>query len=343
MHWTYEEFNDDSDLEQGDLVAPIDDLKGILKVVHPHFCADKYLGFTIATQSCDLVRRKHGAKAKYISIAVVRSLKAVFPRLLAQVVRPTAAGLFAQSAKVFATQFLERIFDQNEQALGLFYFHPDPDVELGEPAVAFLRVNVALREEHYDVLLKARTGRLTPEFREKFGWLLGNLYSRAATRDWSDSPGGNEQLSALIERYTKEQIAGAGPTWVEDELIEAGRVAGVQFDGRSHDEVIADLIEHRPKPRIDKVAEIAADEAGRRLMLNQFQLEQMRKRLREVGMARVDALAGVDAEIVQQLRDTVDALVEAAVNEARGEPLEDRLGKLRTKLVNNPALKKLLK
>jgi hypothetical protein len=343
VHWTYEKFDPDSDLEQGDLLAPRPELQAILKDVHPHFCNEKYLGFAIASQSCDLVRRKRGSKAKYISIAAIRSLKVVVPKLLAQVVRPIAPGLFPLSGKVAATQFLERLFDQNEQALGLFYLHKDPEIEIGEPAVVYLRVTVALLDTHYEALVKARTGRLTSEFRGKFGWLLGNLYSRAAARDWSDTEGGRDDVGELIDKHTREQIAGTGPTWIDDDLVEVGRAANVQFEGRSHKDVLDELEARRPLPRIEQLAQIAADEAGRRLVPNQHQLGEIRQRLQTVGQTRIDALTGVANDHAVQLRSVIDALVEAAVNEARGEPLDERLRKLRARLVSNTTLKKLVK
>jgi hypothetical protein len=59
-HWTYEDFRDDSDLFQGDILEPTEDLRSILGQVHPHFLHPKYTGFLLITQSCDLVRRKVG-------------------------------------------------------------------------------------------------------------------------------------------------------------------------------------------------------------------------------------------------------------------------------------------
>ena len=280
MHWTYAKYEDGSDLEQGDILAPTDELRVVLKKVHPHFCADKYLGFAVATQSCDLVRRRGGAiKARYIGIAVIRSLKQVLPWVLAEVVRPVAPGVFPASAKQEAKRFLERLFNQNEQALGHFYLHSDAEVSLGEPSVALLRVKVALRAQHYDILLKARRGRLDPEFRAKFGWLLGNLYSRAASPDWSDVEGGKKQLEQMIEKYLGEQIPGAGPTWIDDELVEAGRSAGIIFEGREHVDLLNDLEKHRPKARIDQIVEETVAVAARVLNPSDDQLRVLRNRL----------------------------------------------------------------
>ena len=100
----------------------------MLGEVHPHFTDAKYLGFMVLSQSCDLVRRKRAPAAQYIAFSPVRPLDAVLPKLLQSVAREIGPGLFRASSKEAARQLLERIIDQNEQKLGLFYWHPDADL-----------------------------------------------------------------------------------------------------------------------------------------------------------------------------------------------------------------------
>jgi hypothetical protein len=225
VHWTYEEFSQASDLEQGDILACTPEIRTILSTVHPHFSGPKYLGFTVATQSCDLVRRPE-LKSPYVTIATIRSLRDVLPQLLQRVVQPIAPGVFRAGDRYEAEKFLARLFDQNEQAQGLFYLHPDAAVQLGEPSVSFLRVTVTLRAEHYDTLVAARTGRLSSAFRAKYGWLLGNLYSRAATPDWHDHPGGAGEIDALTDRYLSDD---GRSLWIADPLVNSGLQAGVKL------------------------------------------------------------------------------------------------------------------
>lgn len=281
MHWTYEAFDPASDLEQGDIIAPTTRLReNVLRGVHPHFDNDKYLGFIVATQSCDIVRRKgNEPKARYISIATIRSLKATLPRLLGDVIHEVAPGLFKQSSKAAARQFLERLFDQNEQSFGLFYLHADGDVGIGEPAVAFLRVKVAIAAQHYDELVMARRGRLSPEFRGKLGWLLGNLYSRAASKDWSDSDGGDKAVKQMIREHLQEQVPGFGPQWVDDELVEIGKEHDVQFADRDYKDVLADLEPLRPKPKIERVIEAVLKDAAEILNVDADQLKRLKSKL----------------------------------------------------------------
>lgn len=281
MHWTYTACDDGCDLEQGDILLPTRDLKKVLDEVHPHFNNDKYLAFAVTTQACDLVRRgSRPPKARYISICVVRPLRPIIPKLFAEVVRPLAPGLFRKSARAQVRDFLNRVFDQNEQALGLFYFHTDSDVEIGEPSVGMLRVTVAMRVDHYDTLVQSRSGRLSPEYRAKFGWLLGNLYSRAAAPDWADHPNGKKTIKALVDTHVKENVSGNGPFWVGDDLADAGKAAGIIFDDKGWDHLRVELEAHRPKERIELLVEAVVAEAEKIGGLDEGQLRKLSNRLR---------------------------------------------------------------
>lgn len=261
MHWTYAARPEQSDLEQGDFLFPDDGLRSLLDEEHPRFNSEKIIGFVVSTQSCDLVRRNgKPPKAGHINILAVRSLKESLPNLIESCCRQVGRGIFLRSDRGRAKDLLTRIFNQNEQALGLFYFHPDADLGIGDHSVAYLRIAVALDAKHYDALLQARRGGLDPAFQAKFGWLVGNLYSRAATPDWSDRDGGGGQLKDLVETHLQEQIAGLGPHWIDDELVDVGKKQGVIFDNRSFGELSNELEACRPPPPIDKlIAEIEGE------------------------------------------------------------------------------------
>ncbi|SEA17271.1 hypothetical protein SAMN05216411_105153 [Nitrosospira multiformis] len=99
-HWTYSssvEIGDD--LEQGDILKPSAELRELLQDVHHHFVDDKYVGFLVAAQSCDLVRRGGIPKAPYINLAVIRPLGSVVHKLIAQVYTPLQSGVYRQSQK----------------------------------------------------------------------------------------------------------------------------------------------------------------------------------------------------------------------------------------------------
>jgi len=253
MHWTYQKFEADSDVEQGDLLLPTPALAQVLNQVHPHFCGDKYLGFCVTTQSCDLVGRPQ-PKAGYISIASVRSMLDVAPRIFASTGGQVVPGLLRSGSKAAVRELLERLLNQNEQSLGLFYLHPDESIGIGVPCVVFLRVTVALRNDHIDVIKAARKGRLAPEFQSKLGWLTGNLYSRVASPDWSDEAG-DKALPALIDQYLDPTSSDFAPLWIADSLVESASQRGISLDNHSAADAQATLEALRDGDPIDKLVE----------------------------------------------------------------------------------------
>lgn len=278
MHWTYDPPGI-GDLEQGDILRPDEPLRRVLEEVHPHFNAGKYLAFIVTTQSCDLVRARGKGGARYIGIATIRSLATVWLKLAAAVVQePLGAGYFAERDRSRVGDLFKRIVDQNEQALGLFYLHPDGDTCIGDPSVAFLRVTVSLRAEHYDTLVAARSARLRPDFRAKFGWLLGNLYSRAATRDWADQQADQATLKELRTRLVDGDGSGLAPRWIEDDRAKAARKKRVDFS-RDVAEVDAELAGLEYKRRIDLVVERVMGKLGGASKLKPSELESLKRRL----------------------------------------------------------------
>lgn len=79
-HWTYCDFEPNSDLVQGDILGRNEELVELMRRVHAHFCDEKYLGFVVVTQSCDMYRRQDGCRATHITLAVIRSLEAILAR-----------------------------------------------------------------------------------------------------------------------------------------------------------------------------------------------------------------------------------------------------------------------
>lgn len=258
-HWTYEDFSQTDDLFQGDIV----EREGILPVlskVHSHFCNDKYLGFIIISQTCDLVLRGGNCKTNYISLAVIRGMGSVLPKILDDLYRPIlkelypsnrdiAPGLYPEEHKLNSMDLLKKIINQNEQSLGMVYLHQDGDVGISEPSVALLRVSIALRSsEHYKAIQKARTGRLAVSFRNKLGWLAGNLFSRVDTSDWSEQPQGKRQESEIIGNLLLSSASKA--IWAPAALIQnASKVIDLADEER--ETLASTLAKYAPKPFID--------------------------------------------------------------------------------------------
>ena len=251
VHWTYDKFTAAADLQQGDIIESTDTIRSLCEQVHPYFCDQKFLGFMVITQSCDLVRRKKKeCSAHYINLAVIRSLEEVLPNLFDSVCKPLAPNVYANESKSEAQKLLSRIFNQNEQALGVFYLHPDAQAGVAVPSLVLLRVSVSFRVEHYQTLVNDRRGRLKPEFQSKLGWLTGNLFSRVGTTDWHESPSREKELDKLIAMFMgtdENRQNDKYPLWVNKNRVESARKAGEITDQTKRDEIIS-VIEKYPIP-----------------------------------------------------------------------------------------------
>ncbi|RJQ14427.1 hypothetical protein C4553_01065 [Candidatus Parcubacteria bacterium] len=223
MHWTYKGYSKEEDLCQGDIIAPSSALTKLFKEVHPHFTHNKYLGFLVLTQSCDLVRRQTLCKTTHVSLSVIRSLQDIISGSLKDRFGYLAPGVFAADMKPMVKPLFERVLNQNENALGLFYLHRDLDAGISEPCVALLRISISVRAgEHYDSLVDARCGRLSELFQPKLGWMVGNLYSRVGVPDWkekSTDPDIEEKLLNQILSSTTSSSIRQEPLWIKTKVF----------------------------------------------------------------------------------------------------------------------------
>lgn len=281
MHWTYTECAPESDLQQGDIIEPSADLAAVLREVHPHFCDPKYLGFIVASQTCDLVLRKGEPKAPYISLGVIRPLVQILPGLLQQSLVPVKDGvpIFAQREKGEARQLLERLLDQNEQSLGLFYLHGDAEAcGFIDPAVCLLRVTVSLKAIHYPILRASRRGRLASEFQGKLGWLLGNLYARPAAPDWVEK-GSKRERDAIIKSHLEKS------EWIDDRLVDAFRARKGQIESDSIGDVLEELERFRPPTALSEALDAILNEVAKVMSeASEEQRTKLRNRLKNNGV-----------------------------------------------------------
>lgn len=257
-HWTYESVGPNDDLQQGDILRPTGELQKVFKGVHPHFADGKYLSFLVITQSCDLVRRGGECHTRYINVAVVRSLEEVIGRLVESVCKSIQPGVYSQKDYNKVDQLLDRIFNQNESKLGLFYLFPDSDVGLGDDAVAFLRVSVAFKSEHYQIMVNARTGCLSPQFENKLGWLVGNLYSRIGTKDWDREILKKRKLPYL------DEAENLGIHWVPEERIQQLRKAKIKVEEIPKEQLLNSAIlpaQSQKEIAIERIATVLSEVA----------------------------------------------------------------------------------
>lgn len=284
IHWTYEEFSQDSDLQQGDILDSTDEVHTLCQRIHPYFCNPKFLGFMIVTQSCDLVRRKgNNCNAHYINLAVIRSLEEILPIFLDSVCVQVASCTYTASSKDEANKLLSRIFNQNEQALGLFYLHPDEQAGIAVPSVALLRVSVSFCAEHYDIIQSARRGRLNSEFRSKLGWLAGNLFSRIGTTDWTESRERKKQIDTLIGSFLtpdKESKSENSPLWVDEVGANSAINSGINLKELARGKLISVIREHTPpRPKEEVINSVIQTLKKVMPVVTDQDLEKIRNRL----------------------------------------------------------------
>lgn len=336
-HWTYCEYDTGADLFQGDIIARSGPLLEVLGQYHQHFCEAKYLAFLVISQTCDLVLRKQRrCKARHINLAVIRALEDIVPELFAEVSDTGIDGIYRQEDKGEARDQLERILNQNEQAHGIFYLYPDADVRIAVHAVSLLRISIALRSrEHYDLLQKSRCGRLATEYRNKLGWLTGNLYSRVDTPDWSDHVDGPGEAEEIISGFVDGSKLPRPNVWVPDSWLLAGRRKNISLEDLPRDQVYDALKAHAPPPR-NEVVMARVREVGAKV-LTQITDEPLRAILLRLGeddafgilaAERASAIAranfgdkphvGADLFEVVRVDATIRAELPAPVEEAIG-------------------------
>ena len=241
VHWTYRRIDtDDGDLEQGDIIQLSAELRSMFSDVHPHFIDDKYSAFLVLTQTCDIARRqRQPCRSRYINLAVIRPLADLLAAFLDRICEKAATGaqpipgIYVSETRNKAQELLQRVFNQNTQTEGLFYLHPDAGVGITEPSVALLQVSVAVRaHDHYDTLVKARSGGLSEQFQSKLGWLIGNLFSRVGTRDWEA-----EQVNRMVAVFLdSDDIPGCKFRWVPRSKAKEAQKQAVDFTGMTTDE-----------------------------------------------------------------------------------------------------------
>lgn len=264
VHFTYREITDaDTHLQQGDIIGPTKALHDLMRQVHPHFNDDKYIAFLVLTQTCDLVRRDGvSCKSRYINLAVIRPLRDVLFTLLDRacgtvtIRGKTADGVYLDKSRSRAEQLLERILNQNAQAEGLFYLHPDAAVRIAESSVALLQVSVAVRsQEHYQTLFTARMGGLGEQFQSKLGWLIGNLFARVATKDF-DTATRKQIVADFIG--PAESPSENDPRWVPKERVNLAGKANTDITGMTRLQIVEALDQHKPTPPKDVALERVA-------------------------------------------------------------------------------------
>lgn len=210
MHFTYGEVCDNNTLKQGDILKKTPELNNVLEEYHSYFSKDQYTHFLVLTQTCDLVLRKGDYKARYITIAAIRSLKDTIAKQLVglQTAQVQSADLYySDSHRQKLIEFLRKLHNNNDT--DHFFLKASPKHGLTNDSCAFLQLSVPIKTlEHYKTCCEAKCLELKDGFRAKLGYLVGDLYSRVGTDDYMptaipDLPAFDAHLENTLSAYVK--------------------------------------------------------------------------------------------------------------------------------------------
>lgn len=202
-HYTYEDC-DLSQLFQGDVLQKAFGLETILNKTFPDFPAySDYHYLLVLTQSCDLQQRDgKPPSAPYITFAAILPvseaiwLEARKQQAWWQIPRHIVDSPLYNKMHTFTEQLLDN------NVSDFFYLHEDASLGIGAPYCAFLRLTLTLDIGVIDACRKAKVAQIKESFRAKLGWLVGNMYSRVGTEEWSRSHG------MPVEKQAKSLLKG---------------------------------------------------------------------------------------------------------------------------------------
>jgi hypothetical protein len=302
LHWTYREPSaGGADLEQGDIIWRNPDLLAVLKTYHSYFCDNRYTGFAVISQTCDLVRRsKNPCNAKYIALAVIRELDALMPDFLAEVCGTKVSGIYDIDRRPMAVSGLSKIINQNDQGNGFFYLHPvtisgREQLVLATRSLALLRVSISLRREHYDLLLKSRVLGLAPSYAAKLGWLVGNLYSRVPTPDWEDQECKPDASRKVCEDILDSFTGQGKENWVAGRKLKL-LPSAVNLESIPRDRFASEIANYLPPSPLEQATSVAAATAEE-VFFDLLELETV---------AQLQLVPGLDGLIASMIANQLD-------------------------------------
>lgn len=261
LHFTYAKLNSD-ELLQGDILNRTPQLDAVINEVHPHYTNREYSHFQVITQSCDLVLRQGECKARYITIAAVRTLETVIRRELEKLARRKLSievegeTYCSERAKDELKDFLKKIY--NNQSKDFFYLNSAPNDGLESASCTFLPLSIAIKADlHFQACLSSKILQLEENFQSRLGWMVGNLYSRVGTKDFV--PSGlptNEEFNKLIDTRLKNHFS-----WVKEKDF------SIYLKNSSEPEATLKTIKRKIEEEKEKRVKMGVDEIVRVLKL----------------------------------------------------------------------------
>lgn len=307
-HYVYKD-PDKTTLCQGDVLCKTEPLVAHLAQYHPYYSSHvDYKYFMVLTQSCDLVRRDgKPPSSPYITLAAVRPVEEALRREAAKGQTPwqRAARVIGTRGQAKLAMFAESLLDNNKE--GYFYLHQDVGLGISQDCCAFLQLSVALKVEHYDLCLDAKIAELQEPFQAKLGYLVGHMYSRVGTAEWSanypENPVGKAAASLLKRTFVV----------FDDAQIQEG-VAELKRDG-----VMEQKTPDEIKDYIDKTKVVS-----RHRKFHDRALKVLLEELKPIDIIRGRISGPLTADV--GLRNRIEELLaEAGVEEGDRKPLLESL------------------
>jgi hypothetical protein len=118
------------------------------------------------------------------------------------------------------------VLDNNEP--GYFYLHYELSLGIQERSCAFLPLSIALKSDHYDLLLRSKIAQVTDTFQAKLGWLIGTNFNRVGTDEWDDRYPANK-IATEVSAIMKDTLRTVDDRKIKqglDELRETGKLEG---------------------------------------------------------------------------------------------------------------------
>ncbi len=307
-HYVYQE-PDKKTLCQGDVLRRTPALVTHLEQYHPYYSKHTdYKYFIVLTQSCDLVRRDgKPPSSPYITLAAVRPVEEALRREAAKSQTPwqREARVIGTKALAKLAMFTESLLDNNKD--GYFYLHHDVGLGISQDCCAFLPLSVALKVEHYDLCLDAKIAELKEPFQAKLGYLVGHMYSRVGTAEWSDNYPENAVGKAAASLLKRTFIV------FDDAQIQEG-VAELKRDG-----VLEERTPKEIKDYIDKTKVVS-----RHRKFHERAFKVLSEELKPIDMICGRISGPLTADV--GLRDRIEELLaEAGVEEGDRKPLLESL------------------
>lgn len=193
-HPIYDNLINSELLQQGDILDPIP-LKRNLRGHQDYFANQTHFyRFMILTQTCDLTHKEK--MPDFIFLAVVRKFSEAI----------SIRHVYGK-AKNGTQNMLRDLFNHNYNKRGFFYLPENTENGIEEDSLVDLRVMFSLHKSHYQDLVNAKVGAISPLYSSQLGHMVGYMFSRIAVPGWSEINNGEsaEKKAKEVVKSIKER------------------------------------------------------------------------------------------------------------------------------------------